>query len=109
MINGVKGNSGFIAMNNVPYDKPPFDDEYADYCKTVKKITDKTVRKLKDAGLIPLYCKYSGIMFAESEQERVNPNDWRKRSVDHIKPIVSCFLMVMPLNLLEVKTTSRLC
>jgi hypothetical protein len=84
-------SGGFALINDIPYDKLPFDNEYSNYCKNVKKLTDKNVKKIKEAGVIPSYCQYSGIMFAECERNEVNPNDWRKRSVDHIKPIISCF------------------
>lgn len=84
-------SGGFAIINDIPYDKLPFDHEYSEYCKKVKKLTDKNVKKIKDAAKIPSYCQYSGIMFAECESLKVNPNDWRKRSVDHIKPIILCF------------------
>ena len=44
------------------------------------------------------YCEYTGIRFIDAEQEFVNPNDPRKRSLDHIKPLALCFIDGMTMD-----------
>lgn len=40
---------------------------------------------------------YTGIMFAD-EEGLTNPNDPRKRSIDHRIPVIHCFLNKVPIE-----------
>lgn len=86
---GQTKEGGYRKQNKIPYNKISYlDDGYKKYRDDVEKITRKNIKKL-DA--IPKYCEYTGILFAD-ENGATNPNDPRKRSVDHKIPAVICYL-----------------
>ncbi len=53
----------------------------------LEKETKKNIKHID----FPTYCYYTGIQFAD-EEGLVNPNDPRKRSVDHKVPVIICYL-----------------
>ena len=80
---------GFKELNKIPYEKVDFlHDQMEKYKKKVERLTKKNAKKLNK----PNYCQSTGILFADSEFEQVNPNDPRKRTVDHKKSVVVCYL-----------------
>jgi hypothetical protein len=66
------------------------DHEYKAYAKEVDKATKKTV-KTTFGKTFPTHCFYTDILFADEEKEP-NPNDVRKRSIDHKIPKIICYL-----------------
>lgn len=81
-------NSGYVILNNIEYTKISYiDEEYKLYRNAVNKETKKNIKKMD----VPNYCYYTGILFADIEGKS-NPNDPRKRSVDHKIPIIHCYL-----------------
>jgi len=78
-----------LELNKVPYDKiKTLTTEFEKYKDRVNRITRDKKKTLKSDG----YCYYTGIRFVDEEQDKVNPNDPRKRTVDHIIPVVECYL-----------------
>ena len=92
-----------IEQNKIPYNDLPWSAEMNDYIRRVgnqarrrhsrmktglkcKRIDAKARLELTD------YCHYTGIRFVDAEQKWVNPNDPRKRTLDHITPLSICFL-----------------
>jgi hypothetical protein len=53
------------------------------------------------------YCYYTGIKFADAEQQYVNPNDPRKRSLDHKIPLAICYIKGMTMD--EANHPDNLC
>lgn len=53
------------------------------------------------------YCYHTGIRFIDSEVEFANPNDPRKRSLDHIIPLSICYTMGMTMD--EANHPDNLC
>tara|TARA_Y100000310_G_scaffold34476_1_gene32646 strand:+ start:3189 stop:3839 length:651 start_codon:yes stop_codon:yes gene_type:complete len=81
--------SGWSEQNKHTYEKIDFlDKQYKQYHKEVNKLSKKNAKKIKDNQ----YCFYTGIQFADVEQDKVNPNDLRKRSIDHKIPVIICYL-----------------
>jgi hypothetical protein len=79
---------GWSLRNNVPYTRISFlDNDFKKYVKEVGRLSYKTASKLEK----PKYCYYTGIMFADEQQELVNHNDPRKRSLDHKLPSIICY------------------
>lgn len=79
----------FIETNKLHYDKPNYlTIDFEKYKKMVVRNTKKNIKKLKN---IPNYCEYTGIQFSDINGQ-VNPNCFRKRSVDHIVPIIHCYI-----------------
>lgn len=88
--NGQRDNQGFSVMNKIPYDNiPVLNEHYKEFRKQVEHLTRQNIRKLP----VPDYCQYTGVRFADSEQLQVNPNDPRKRTIDHRTPVVIGYLM----------------
>jgi hypothetical protein len=80
-------NGGYAKMNKIPYNKFTFiDEDFRNYREKVYKITKINLSKIDP----PKFCEYTGILFAD-EEDPTNPNDPRKRSVDHVLPIVWCY------------------
>jgi len=80
---------GFGEKNKLPYTKiKTLDEDYKIYRVAVERLTTKNIKN----KIISDYCEYTGIKFADNLLEQVNPNDPRKRSVDHKNPIVICYL-----------------
>jgi len=88
---GQLDNHGYTGLNNISYEKPLFADNLSIYRKKVEMLTQKIVRKLKVTGNLPLHCAITGIEFADNKG-KVNPNDFRKRSADHIRSVLYCFI-----------------
>jgi len=85
---GQTKEGGYKKQNKIPYEKISYlSDEYNEYKSLVNKETEKNLRKIS----LPKYCYYTGILFAD-EEYTPNPNDPRKRSIDHKIPIVLCYL-----------------
>jgi len=88
--NGQRDGQGFSVMNNIPYDNiSALNEDYKEFRKRVEYLTRQNVKKLQ----IPDYCEYTGVRFTDSEQSHVNPNDPRKRTIDHRTSIVIGYLM----------------
>jgi len=80
---------GWGDSNKIPYTKvKSLDDDFAIYRSAVQRLTTKYTNKIEK----PTYCDYTGIQFIDDIQERVNPNDPRKRSIDHRIPVILCYL-----------------
>jgi hypothetical protein len=87
---GQTKDGGYKKQNKIPYKKISFlTDEYKDYRVQVEKETEKNIKK--HFKIYPKYCFYTKILFAD-EEGSVNPNDPRKRSVDHRIPVLHCYL-----------------
>lgn len=80
---------GFKQYNELPIDNIKIlTDDYKIYRSAVERLTTKNIKnKLK-----PQFCEYTGIQFVDYDNQPVNPNDPRKRSIDHKIPIVICYL-----------------
>jgi|APSaa5957512535_1039671.scaffolds.fasta_scaffold34566_2 hypothetical protein len=86
---GQTPDGGWKPQNKIPYKKITYlNESFSKYHKLVEKKTKKYVDKIKEK---PSYCEYTGIQFADVSG-KTNPNDPRKRSVDHKIPIVICYL-----------------
>lgn len=80
---------GWSKLNSIPYQKVSYlDGEFTDYRKKVDKLSKKNKKNIAETS----YCFYTGIRFVDVEQDRVNPNDPRKRTLDHKIPIIICYL-----------------
>lgn len=102
---GQTEEGGYRKLNKVPYKKVSYlTDEYNEYRMKVDKLTKKNIKRYYKNNL-PKYCEYTGILFAD-EEGPTNPNDPRKRSVDHRIPIIHCFLNNMPIE--EVASTNNI-
>lgn len=87
--NGQRDNQGFSVLNRIPYtDIKILSQDYQEYRKKVDKFTGKTVSKMK----LPEFCFYTKVRFADAERDKVNPNDQRKRTVDHKIPVIVGYL-----------------
>jgi len=87
---GQTKNGGYRSQNKIPYKKISFlTDDYKKYRLLVEKETEKNIKKFFKT--YPKYCYYTKILFAD-EEGPVNPNDPRKRSVDHKVPVLHCYL-----------------
>jgi hypothetical protein len=89
---GQMSDGGWKIQNKIPYKKIKMIDEIVEYKKQVEKLTYKTIKKMKKLGNIPTHCEYTNVLFADSEGTP-NPNDPRKRTVDHVVPVSHCFLL----------------
>jgi CxxC motif-containing protein len=86
---GQTSDGGYKAQNKIPYDKIPIlSKDFKRYKLEVEKVTKQNKKHIKNID----FCFYTGIRFVDTEQEKVNPNDPRKRSIDHKIPIIICFL-----------------
>ena len=84
-----KIKSPWAEINKTPYKQvEAFAGVYTDYREKVRKYSKNQIKGV----ILPNYCFYTGICFIDVEQQKVNPNDPRKRSIDHKKPIIHCFL-----------------
>jgi len=82
----IAGN-GYQGLNRIPYDRPTFVEDFNIYRDKVGIATKKTLSKIEK----PDACDITGIRFAD-ERGKVNPNDYFKRSIDHKKSILECFM-----------------
>jgi len=88
----VKGE-GWDKLNSIPYNKiDVLDTKYKKYRDRVTKLQKKYLDESIKLGTVPDYCEYTGILFADTEYENVNPNDPRKRTIDHKVPVIYCYL-----------------
>lgn len=85
---GQTTNGGYKSLNKIERKQINKLIEFHDFRDAVSALTKKNLKKLQK----PEYCYYTGIRFADAEQEKVNPNDDRKRSIDHKMPIVLAWL-----------------
>lgn len=84
-----KISRGFKKNNSLPLETINFfDTDYKIYRSLVDRLTARNIRKKVDTG----YCEYTGIQFIDYDGRSVNPNNPRKRSVDHKIPISVCYL-----------------
>lgn len=89
---GQRIGGGWASQNNIPYCKISYiDTQFVEYKLKVEKASRKNLRKHPVADS----CFYTGIKFADACQRRTNPNDPRKRSVDHKIPILIGYLIGM--------------
>ena len=80
---------GFGDSNKIPYKKITYlTADFQEYNRSVRLVTSRVLRKVAK----PEFCEYTGIKFCDTNGIRSNPNDPRKRSVDHKTPLVICFL-----------------
>jgi hypothetical protein len=87
--NGQRPGQGFGERNKIPYTNVEFLDEgYKLYRKAVEHQTNKTIHSM----VKPDTCFYTGIRFADVDAEHVNPNDQRKRTIDHKIPVIIGYL-----------------
>lgn len=85
---GQTKEGGYKKQNKIAYKKISYlDDQYKLYRDAVERETRKNIRKIDR----PKYCYYTGIQFAD-EEGPANPNDPRKRSIDHKIPVIICYL-----------------
>ncbi|NDG32892.1 hypothetical protein EB118_22840 [bacterium] len=85
---GQTKDGGYKSQNKIPYKKISYlNEEYKEYKNQVEKETKLNIKNID----LPEYCFYTGIQFADVEGP-VNPNDPRKRSVDHKIPVIICYL-----------------
>jgi len=106
-------------LNKVNYVTPDFQKQLTEYIRlagdNIRKRHSRTrVGKVKhsrkDAKPVLAeydYCYHTGIKFIDAEIENPNPNDPRKRSLDHIKPLVICFIEGMTID--EANHPDNLC
>ena len=88
---GQMKDAGYKKQNKIPYKNVSYlTDDYKNYREHVDKLTKLNIKKYYDKN-VPKYCYYTGIKFAD-EEGPVNPNDPRKRSIDHKTPVIHCFL-----------------
>jgi hypothetical protein len=90
--------------NKVPYSQPKFQEEMNQYVSglsdRIRKRHSRKKRgimkgKRKDCKpVLPVedYCYHTGIRFVDVEVEHPNPNDPRKRTLDHKIPLSICFV-----------------
>lgn len=90
--NGQRPGQGWSRLNQIDYKKLEFDINLTEFKKEVNYLTRKYVERLKKQNKIPDKCFYTGVIFKDSYQSVVNPNDPYKRSVDHRKPVIEMFL-----------------
>lgn len=94
---------GFGASNKIPYKDVKFlTEDYRSYRRTVEVLTSRNTKKIEK----PAFCEYTGIKFCDSKDHRSNPNDPRKRSIDHKIPIITGFLM--GINPIEIASPNNL-
>lgn len=80
--------TGYTTLNKIEYQKiGKINEELHVYKSAVRKLTEKNIKEHYNKNL-PEYCYYTGIRFADAIQDKVNPNDPRKRSIDHKLPII---------------------
>ena len=108
-----------VELNNISYDIPDFQKEITEYIRiagdSIRKRhsrtrTGRVKHSRKDAKPVLDeydYCYHTGIRFIDAEVEFPNPNDPRKRSLDHIKPLVVCFIEGMTMD--EANHPDNLC
>lgn len=85
---GQTSNGGYKSLNKIPYKKISYlSDGYKKYREQVEEITRKNIKEIE----LPKYCEYTGIKFSD-EEGKTNPNDPRKRSVDHKISVMICYL-----------------
>lgn len=81
-------NGGWKTLNSIPYEKFTWNDKLIEYNMKVGKLSKKNIKVKK----IPDKCEYTGIQFADIAG-KTNPNDPRKRTIDHVVPVLHCFLL----------------
>lgn len=85
-------SNGYRKLNKISYKKINYlTDDFKKYSDNVRKLTHQIFLEFKKQNKLPKYCDYTGIQFAD-EEGPVNPNDPRKRSIDHKIPIIHCYL-----------------
>ena len=68
-----------------------FDEEFKQFRKQVDYLTRKYTELLKRNNTIPTTCFYTSVQFKDVNN-KVNPNDPYKRTVDHRVPVIEMFL-----------------
>lgn len=83
--------NGWTDLNKIEYERLSYVEDFIQYKKDVVYHTSKLVKAiLKEKE--PRYCGYTGIQFKDYETDKVNPNDPRKRSVDHRVPSIISYI-----------------
>jgi hypothetical protein len=108
-----------MERNKIDYQTPKFQVEMNEWIRicsdSVRKRHSRTrIGKVKHSrsDCKPVlkeedYCWYTGIKFADAEQQFVNPNDPRKRSLDHKIPLAICYINGMTMD--EANHPDNLC
>jgi hypothetical protein len=108
-----------VERNKIPFENPEFQIEMNEWIRlasdTIRKRHSRTrIGKVKhsrsDAKPVLKeedYCYYTGIKFADVEKQFVNPNDPRKRSLDHKIPLAICYIKGMTMD--EANHPDNLC
>ncbi len=105
--NGQLPGMGFGDRNSIPYKKVRYlTESFELYEKEVYRFTKKTVRQF--GSDLPKFCEYTGVKFAD-EEGPVNPNDPRKRTVDHVIPVITCYLNYVPADVAASVTNLKFC
>ena len=89
--------------NHIPFVSYTFQDEMTEYIRLasnqVRRRHSRTRKgmptKRKDArGRLPdaTHCALTGVRFVDAETDTPNPNDPRKRTIDHKVPLSECFI-----------------
>lgn len=89
---GQMPEGGWKIQNKIPYTPSKMSKEFAEYRHQVENATRINIKRLKKEGKIPTRCAYTDIEFADNFRQP-NPNDPRKRTTDHMIPIMHCFLL----------------
>lgn len=108
-----------VERNKIPFENPEFQIEMNEWIRlasdSIRKRHSRTrIGKVKhsrsDAKPVLKeedYCYYTGIKFADVEKQFVNPNDPRKRSLDHKIPLAICYIKGMTMD--EANHPDNLC
>lgn len=89
--NGQRQGQGWSTLNAIPYSKLDIDEELIEYRKKVEYNTRKYKEKLARNNQLPKTCFYTGITFKDCIQDKINPNDPYKRTIDHRIPVIEMF------------------
>jgi hypothetical protein len=106
-------------LNQVNYITPEFQKKLTEYIRVAgeqirkrhsRTRTGRVKHSRKDAKPVLEeydYCYHTGIRFIDAETPHPNPNDPRKRSLDHKKPLVVCFIEGLSMD--EANHPDNLC
>jgi len=90
--------------NKLPTETLEFQKDMLDWCRvasdSIRKRHSRTrvgLVKHKRSDAKPVlkeedFCYYTGVRFVDAEEEFVNPNHPRKRSLDHKIPLLYCYI-----------------
>ena len=91
-------------LNAIPYETPSFQMEMNEWCRLASNQVRRRHNNTKHGRVkhsrkdckpvLPVedFCYHTGVRFADAEEENVNPNHPRKRSLDHKVPLIVCYI-----------------